>query len=87
MRARRDQWRPGLTGSSIWLALALVLDIAPVAAESSQPRLVVLFAPCTVSTAFLSPYDARIDFTPSLGASAGQAWETPRQLASMESEG
>lgn len=40
------------------------------AQETSQPRLVLLFAPCTVSTAFLSPYHEEVDFTPNLQAFA-----------------
>ena len=38
--------------------------------ETPQPRLVLLFAPCTVSTAFLSPYNEEVDFTPNLQAFA-----------------
>jgi len=61
-------------GVTFWLAIALfVFDIAPVAAGPLQPRLVVLFAPCTVSTASLSPYNPKVDFTPSLSAFAKQS--------------
>ena len=41
--------------------------------ETSPPRLVLLFAPCSVSARFLSPYNADVDFTPNLAAFAEQS--------------
>ncbi len=35
-----------------------------------RPRLVLLYAPCTVNRAFLSPYDAAVGYTPHLAAFA-----------------
>ena len=61
---------------SIWLlatglAASVVADAR--AAADTPPRLVVLFAPCTVNASRLSPYDAGVAFTPSLGKFAEQA--------------
>jgi hypothetical protein len=33
-----------------------------------EPRLVLLYAPCTVNREYLSPYDPAVDFTPALEA-------------------
>lgn len=38
--------------------------------ESPGPRLVVLFAPCTVSRHYLGPYNAEVQYTPALTAFA-----------------
>lgn len=44
----------------------------PPQAEWPVPRLVVLYAPCTVSTRFLEPYDPSVDFTPRLARFAAE---------------
>lgn len=43
------------------------------AAEPSQPRLVLLYAPCTVNKDYLAPYNQSIPFTPHLAAFAKQS--------------
>jgi arylsulfatase A-like enzyme len=64
----------------VWhrLGLALLLAAAPIGCARAPevpraPRLVLLFAPCTVSTAFLGPYRTGVDFTPNLDRFAAQA--------------
>lgn len=42
-------------------------------APSNQPRLVLLYAPCTVNKRFLSPYNPRVRYTPHLEAFAREA--------------
>jgi arylsulfatase A-like enzyme len=69
-----------------WIALSLFLGCSPssdaptppsaqglapsVSGEAEPPRLVLLYAPCTVNKDFLSPYAPSIGYTPSLEAFA-----------------
>jgi arylsulfatase A-like enzyme len=41
--------------------------------ESKEPRLVLLYAPCTVNADFLGPYNAGISYTPNLDRFAGES--------------
>lgn len=45
----------------------------PEAAPVSIPRLVLLYAPCTLNRGFLSPYDSGVDYTPELARFARDA--------------
>ena len=56
-----------LAGSGA-LALAIVAIVPR--ASPPRPRLVVLYAPCTVNRSFLSPYNPAVPYTPNLGAFA-----------------
>jgi arylsulfatase A-like enzyme len=51
-------------GSESTTTLGVVIDPVP------KPRLVLLYAPCTVSKHYLSPYSADVEFTPHLEAFA-----------------
>jgi len=67
----------GAFAAALALALSLVLALvaacrAPRAAEPA-PRLVLLYATCTVNKHFLSPYAPEITFTPRLGELAREA--------------
>jgi arylsulfatase A-like enzyme len=52
--------------AALTLAAALSADACSEAPELREPRLVLVFAPCTVARGFLSPYAPGIDFTPNL---------------------
>lgn len=66
LRARRRR--------STALAAALaVLAACGGRSEADGPRLVVLYAPCSVSRAFLQPYDAGVPYTPNLAAFAAES--------------
>ena len=50
------------------IALAGAGLVARLALPSPPPRLVLLYAPCTVNRSFLAPYDPAVEFTPTLAA-------------------
>ncbi len=50
-----------------------VLPTAPTAAVAKPPRLVLLYAPCTVTTGHLGPYNPAALYTPSLTAFARES--------------
>ena len=56
------------------LALPLLLLAAACGGGSTEggPRLVVLYAPCSVNKDFLAPYDGAVPFTPNLAAFAAE---------------
>jgi arylsulfatase A-like enzyme len=62
VRRRRDRW--------IVACLAAALAFACGDDRDAAPRLVILYAPCTVNRDYLAPYDPRIPFTPNLAAFA-----------------
>lgn len=92
---RRKALRPGTAGVFLpgnlwrwvpWLALLLTacqLDEP----SATPPRLVLLYAPCTVSKTFLSPYDDSIAFTPRLTQFAEQAMTFERHYTEAGSSG
>ena len=55
------------------LAGVLPLLLPACTPPPDPPRLVLLYAPCTVSREFLSPYDDGVDFTPHLDRLAAEA--------------
>ena len=60
-------------------AIALVcLACAPERPSRIYPRLVVLYATCTLNKQFLQPYDADVDYTPHLAAFGRQSLVFPR---------
>jgi arylsulfatase A-like enzyme len=54
-------------------ALLLVLATACAPPVAPRPRLVILYATCTLNRGFLSPYNPDVQLTPSLGRFAEQA--------------
>ena len=60
--------RASLAALALWLSLACGGNAQP-----GAPRLVLLYAPCTVNKAYLSPYDTSIPFTPHLAGFAREA--------------
>jgi len=54
-------------------SLALLAILACSAEPPARPRLVLLYATCTVNRSFLSPYDARVTYTPHLARLARDA--------------
>jgi len=66
MLARRKPSPPALLLSCLALCGAC-------ASERSQPRLVLLYAPCTVNKDYLAPYNQSVPFTPYLGAFSKQS--------------
>jgi arylsulfatase A-like enzyme len=57
----------------VGFSVALLISIAgcrPAAPEVGRPRLVILYATCSLNRAFLSPYNPEITFTPNLAALA-----------------
>ncbi len=56
-----------------WLGLGLPLGCGSVSSQGTPPRLVLLYAPCTVNRSFLSPYDEKVGYTPHLSAFAREA--------------
>jgi arylsulfatase A-like enzyme len=71
--ARARRLRARATLAALGLALA-ACGAEPDARESARPpRLVILYAACTVNKAFLAPYEARVRFTPELAAFAAKA--------------
>ncbi len=48
----------------------LSASCAPDPADTWKPRLVLLYAPCTVNADYLAPYDAAVPYTPNLAALA-----------------
>lgn len=67
-RQRPVPSRPAALLSACVLALSVACGDAPPSA--SPPRLVLLFAPCSVGKAHLAPYDESVFFTPHLRAFA-----------------
>lgn len=65
VRSRGRRWRRRL--SLLGLALAFSA-CGPEPEEPTPPRLVVLYAPCTLNKWFLQPYDPSVDYTPRLAA-------------------
>ena len=63
--------KPGLTALAL-IALAGAGLVARLALSSPPPRLVLLYAPCTVNRSFLAPYDPAVEFTPNIAAFAAQ---------------
>ena len=57
------------------------------AVHASPPRLVLLYAPCTVNRALLSPYDASIPFTPHLDRFAGESLVFERHVTEAGQSG
>lgn len=55
-----------LAATGVWLYRPAAVAPAAPKVERPPPRLVLLYAPCTVSTRFLAPYDPSIDYTPRL---------------------
>jgi len=51
-------------------AAAVALLAASCAESAKEPRLVILYAPCSVNKHYLSPYDGTVPFTPNLDAFA-----------------
>jgi arylsulfatase A-like enzyme len=51
---------------------ALALALRPRLGAPRAPRLVLLYAPCTVARAYLAPYDPAVRYTPHLAAFAGE---------------
>jgi len=61
-----------------WLVTAFLLGCgqrrgAAVVSEPDAPRLVVLYAPCTINKSFLSPYDSHVTYTPNVESFARTA--------------
>jgi arylsulfatase A-like enzyme len=55
--------------SILTLTLALPASVSSAAPQApAEPRLVLLYAPCTLNREYLSPYDPAVDFTPALAA-------------------
>lgn len=61
-----------MTRTILLCALASLLGCGP-AAESAAPRLVILYATCTLNKGFLSPYDPAVAWTPHLAAFADRS--------------
>lgn len=60
--------------SAVLVLTALpLLSCGPSAQDAFAPRLVLLYAPCTVAKSFLGPYRANVDFTPDLSRLAERA--------------
>src|SRR5262245_17996968 len=73
--ARAPRPSPATRASRALAALLLSLFFLPAACGrgpggSAKPRLVVLYAPCSLRCGSLEPYDSSIPFTPSLVAFA-----------------
>ena len=67
-------WTAPRTPCSLALALALLASAwLGCQAEPAGPRLVLLYAPCTVNKFFLSPYGVEPSFTPNLARFAERA--------------
>jgi arylsulfatase A-like enzyme len=60
---------------------------AAVAGAGGPPRLVVLYAPCTVNASYLQPYRADVFFTPSLGDFAREALVFERHQSEADQSG
>lgn len=60
---------------TLLLIIVLVATLASGCEESGppEPRLVLLYAPCTVGKQFLSPWNESIPFTPNLAAFAAKS--------------
>ena len=54
------------------LALPFVASACGGGSGGSQPRLVLLYAACTVNKDYLQPYDAEVDYTPNFQAFAAE---------------
>lgn len=65
--------RGRLVGPPAVLAALLTAGCGRPALAPPPPRLVVLYAPCTVQRAVLAPYDAAVQWTPSLATFAREA--------------
>lgn len=72
------------------LLLAVILASASCGGSSAPldcPRLVVLYAPCTVQKLQLEPYDSRVAFTPNLAAFADESCVFARHTTEAEQSG
>ena len=70
------------------IAAAAALLLAACGSEPRErPRLVVLFAPCTVGKHSLSPYHQELRFTPNLDAFARESLVFERHLTEAEQSG
>ena len=79
---------PGIWRSGIRIPLiALLIACGEAPREPFVPRLVLLFAPCTVSRTFLAPYDAQVRFTPHLARFAENAITFERHRTEAGSSG
>ena len=58
--------------ASLVLPAMLIAGALACSREAASPRVVLLFAPCSVNKAFLSPYAADVDFTPNLARFAAE---------------
>jgi arylsulfatase A-like enzyme len=68
----RARWSRHLLAPLLGVAVVLAVPawLMGCARDTSQPRLVLLYAPCSVSRLFLSPYDPSVTYTPFLKAFA-----------------
>lgn len=62
-----------LIAAGDWFLVERLRSTPPPRGVPPAPRLVLLYAPCTVSKRFLSPYNPRVRFTPNLEAFAAQS--------------
>ncbi len=73
MRVRKmplAMWRVIATGAVLLLGLTIILAVGNRSRLPTVPRLVVLYAPCTVNRSFLQPYNPAVTYTPHLEAFA-----------------
>ncbi len=62
----------GAALAALLAASAGTFGCAPQASKPPGPRLVLLFATCTVSRHYISPYNPEVPYTPNLSAFAGE---------------
>jgi arylsulfatase A-like enzyme len=82
--------RRSLVAAAALLALAgipVLLWSARTAPRAPSPRLVLLYAPCTVSKRFLSPYDPAVSYTPFLSAFAAGSVVFDRHQSESDQSG
>ncbi|HVH08067.1 MAG TPA: sulfatase-like hydrolase/transferase [Myxococcota bacterium] len=73
--------------SLLAVSLAATLACERAAPAPPAPRLVVLYAPCTVQKLQLSPYSPDVPFTPSLAAFARESWVFERHTTEAAQSG
>ncbi len=66
-------WRSPKASVALMFVAALASGCGDAGPERAQPRLVLLYATCTMNKGYLSPYDEAVTFTPNLDAFAQES--------------
>ena len=86
IRAKFRYWTAGLLVHAIVTILSLA-SCSPWQPEPEQPRLVVLYAMCTLNKDFLSPYNSSVSYTPNLEALAKNSVVFKRHISESGQSG